>query len=291
MDADEQPQKKPHEGHDWHLDPATEKQINYLASFGITAKAGLTKGDASDLIERAQTDPNALDYQREFRAREFERGMQQRAAFPSYYLKRDISAASGELQSTKAEKHRLQAEITAKRKQLAKAEEKVQELHDEKKKADAQSQFEEIKSELEEAQAEQANSADELTDAQNDLRRAKSRRLNFWKATFKQHWILLDGSEELSEFGDTIDKLYAAYGCHFKVPTSTQISQILETLDKTSDDWDMKQPKLFYTQLKVTVPDCTQTSRRPAKTAHQGCLVLILGILFIYLLAHLRLFL
>ena len=41
--------------HDWRLDSATEKQINYLASFGVTAPAEISKGEASDLIERETT--------------------------------------------------------------------------------------------------------------------------------------------------------------------------------------------------------------------------------------------
>jgi hypothetical protein len=36
--------------HHWRDEPATEKQKDYLASFGIAVTEGLTKGQASDLI-------------------------------------------------------------------------------------------------------------------------------------------------------------------------------------------------------------------------------------------------
>src|SRR5256885_15972649 len=56
-----EPQKKSNESRDWRSDPATEKQINYLASFGVATKPALTKGEASDLREHAQDDPTALE--------------------------------------------------------------------------------------------------------------------------------------------------------------------------------------------------------------------------------------
>jgi hypothetical protein len=88
--------------HGWKSDSATEKQINYLASFGVTAPAGLTKGEASDLIERCLNDPKAVERQRELREIRCEEERRERASFPSFYMKADIANACRELEAIKA---------------------------------------------------------------------------------------------------------------------------------------------------------------------------------------------
>ena len=41
---------------DWHNDPATDPQINYLRSIGVSVEAGLTKGRACQLIDGEPTE-------------------------------------------------------------------------------------------------------------------------------------------------------------------------------------------------------------------------------------------
>ena len=38
------------EASDWHNDPATDRQVEYLQSIGVTVDSGLTKGRACELI-------------------------------------------------------------------------------------------------------------------------------------------------------------------------------------------------------------------------------------------------
>jgi hypothetical protein len=45
----------------WRDDPASEKQLEYLNKFGYTPSSALTKGQASDLIERFKNDPKRQD--------------------------------------------------------------------------------------------------------------------------------------------------------------------------------------------------------------------------------------
>jgi len=55
-------EKKQTSKHDWHDDPATDKQIQYLNSLGLKYKSGMTKGDVSKLIDSRPPDKE----QREF---------------------------------------------------------------------------------------------------------------------------------------------------------------------------------------------------------------------------------
>jgi len=77
--------------------PATEKQLAYLQSFGVTPPTALTKVQASDMIQRCLDDHVARERQSEFRAIEIERQRRDRETSPSYYLKQDILSADSDL--------------------------------------------------------------------------------------------------------------------------------------------------------------------------------------------------
>jgi len=268
---------KPH--HDWRLDPATEKQINYLASFGVTAQPGPTKGEASDLIEQCTNDPEALARQNQIRQVRYEEGTRERAAFPSYYLKADIVRASRDLEEIKDRRDKTKKEISTKAKELRAAEKKFEQAVNDDDKADIRRQIDDIKADLENAQSESADFPGELEDAQTELKDARSSRIGFWKATFKEDWILSDEESRLIDFADTIDSLYATYGRYFKIPTNKEVIDILEVLDKASPDWDKREPHAFYTTLKATVPDCTRKSAKAlTSSSGQGCLMFLASI-------------
>jgi hypothetical protein len=252
---------KPHRS--WRLDPATEKQINYLASFGVTAQPGLTKGEASDLIEQCTNNPDALARQNQIRQARYEEGKRERDAFPSYYLKADIVRASRDLEEIKDRRDKTKREVSTKTKELTAAQKKFDQATIDDDKADIQGQIDNIKADLENAQSELADFPGELEDAQTELKDARSSRISFWKATFKEDWILSDEESRLIDFADTIDSLYSTYGRHFKIPTNKQVIDILAALDKTSPDWDKREPHAFYAAVKATVPNCR---RKSAKT-------------------------
>ena len=264
--------------HDWRLDSATEKQINYLASFGVTAPAGLTKGEASDLIERCTNDPEALARQAQLREARYEQDRRNRAAFPSFHLRADIASAARELEAIKERRNKTKTEISVKKKQLAAAQRKFEKATDDDERNEIRTQIDNLKTDLEVAESELADLPVELEDAQTELKDARLKRLSFWKATFRQDWILTDEENRLGDFADTIDHLYALYGRYFKIPTNKQVTDILEALDENSPDWDKRQPDGFYTALKATVPDCTRRDARTAtRSRTQGCLVLLMG--------------
>jgi len=87
----------------WRQDPATEKQIEYLAAFGITAAPGLTKGEASDLIQNCKNDPAALKRKERIQRERYEREREEREQFPSYYLRQDITAAREEVEQAEGD--------------------------------------------------------------------------------------------------------------------------------------------------------------------------------------------
>jgi hypothetical protein len=274
------PKAKP----DWRLDSATEKQINYLASFGVTPPAGLTKGEASDLIEQCTNDPEALERQRQLREIRYEEERRDRAGFPSFYLKADIIRASRNLEEIKDRRDKTKREVSTKTKELTAAQKKFDPATSDDEKADMQRLIDDTKLDLENAQSELADFPGELEDAQRELKDARSSRIGFWKATFKEDWILSDEESRLIDFADTIDSLYARYGRYFKIPTNKEVIDILEALDKASPDWDKREPHAFYAALKATVPNCTRKSVKAVTSSRgQGCLILFAGIVSLVL--------
>jgi GYF domain 2 len=283
-------QKAPYS--DWQSDAATENQLDYLRSFGIEPKPGLTKGEASDLLDKATKDPVALQRQQELRATEYERKREEEIQFPSYFLRRLIQSAREELEDCKRQKAETKSELTSLARRLAGAEKKqaLDLLNDA-----LVDEIQAIKSEIEATKQTLEDYPSNLQDAQEELKSNSSLRSNFWKSTFSKMGAVLIDSADLIDYADTIDRLHDEFGRFFKGPTNKQISDILEALDKASPDWDKKEPHAFYATLKASFPDALRKNparpTNPVQTAKgAGCLVLVLAPLvvpFLYYLAAL----
>lgn len=89
----EEPIKPGNNERDWRSDPATAKQIDFLKSLGVAVTEPITKGEASELIDRYKDSPEAYAYQE--RKREEDR--QRRSDFPSFHMKADIDKVSAEI--------------------------------------------------------------------------------------------------------------------------------------------------------------------------------------------------
>lgn len=284
------PKKEKKPKHDWRLDPASEKQINYLASFGQSSRPELTKGEASDLLDKLSNDPAALKRQEALRQSKFEEERKNRAAFPSYFLKADIVSATGELEGLKSERDKAKLEMAGKVAELSAVQKKLELTNDEGERVSLQEEIENIQEEIESSKSDLTDYPDNLKDAQDDLKFRVSSRVKFWKATFKEDWVLGDEEADLIDFSDTIDRLYSEYGRYFKVPTNKQITEILEALDTALPDWDKNQPHSFYSTLKASFPEGVRKSVKEAPVAQgKGCLVLMAGLILVpYLISCLR---
>jgi len=92
------PPEKPAAPKDWRQDAATEKQIRYLADYGITAAATMTKGEASELIDKCENDPQARQRRDKIQSERSIREMEERNAFLSYHLRKQITKAQKEVE-------------------------------------------------------------------------------------------------------------------------------------------------------------------------------------------------
>ena len=61
--------------------------------------------------------------------------------------------------------------------------------------------------------------------------------------------------DDIIEYADLIDSYTEDYGCFFKSQTAKRISDILDTLDAASPDWDRTEPHAFYATLGDNFPD------------------------------------
>lgn len=245
----------------WRDDPATEKQINFLKSFGVIASAGLTKGDASDLINKCQNDPQALQIQENSRMAEWEASMErernERAQLGAYSFRRDVDKAAAEIESMqKAEAERITAK-RAKRAELAALRRELKTTPRESKEA-LEHQIIELDVELSALDSELPLDPSDVRYAKEDLKQLELVRVKFWRCTFKDDWIMSSDASEYSELvdvADTINRLYDDYGRHFKMPTSKQIALVLEALDTASQDWDKLKPESFFATLRHNFPE------------------------------------
>lgn len=190
---------------DWRLDPATQRQVDYLRSFGIEPKTGLTKGEASDLIDKAQNDPVAVARQEKFRATEYERKREEEVKFPSYYLRRLIRGARDEVEDCKRRKAETKSDLAPLRRRLAAAEKKQERdlLNDA-----LVDEIQAIKDEIAEAEPTLGDYPSELQDAQEELKNNLSLRSNFWKSTFSPMGAVMVDSSDLIDYADTIDRMH-----------------------------------------------------------------------------------
>ena len=86
---------------DWRNDPATAKQIAFLESLGLGVTGPITKGEASDLIDKYKDSPEAQAYKLAKWEKEQEAERIRRSDFPSFHLKVDIDHVCSEMERVK----------------------------------------------------------------------------------------------------------------------------------------------------------------------------------------------
>src|SRR6266487_3410728 len=133
-------------------DPATENQKDYLRSFGITAKEGLTKEEASELIDRAKDDPAALETRNRLQLAKYEEQRTREAEFPSYHLKQMIASAVKDLEEAKKEKREARALLTNKKNKVAAAQQKRANATDEFEQLSLDNEIKDLEDEASEAE-------------------------------------------------------------------------------------------------------------------------------------------
>jgi hypothetical protein len=254
-------------------DPATENQKDYLRSFGITAKEGLTKGEASELIDRAKDDPAALETRNRLQLAKHEEQRTREAEFPSYHLKQMIASAVKDLEEAKKEKREARALLTNINNKVAAAQQKRANATDEFEQLSLDNEIKDLEDEA--SEAEEAFDRISVEEAKDELKYESGLRIKFWKATFPSggRSFNMEDWEGLADYDEASTRL-GEFAGHFKAPTNNQISEVLAKLDAESPDWDKTQPERFYATLAALFPE---TKRRPVvRASKSGCLVLLL---------------
>ncbi|RBP41437.1 hypothetical protein DES53_107269 [Roseimicrobium gellanilyticum] len=274
---------------DWRQDPATEKQIEFLKSFGVTPAPNLKKGEASELIDRCINDPEARRIQDEKRFADWEavmkRQRQERAASGAFSFRKDFEKAKTEVAKEMDRISKSKVAAASKKKELALLQKRLTHAVGAEKE-EIEEQIEDIECDLIDLECDPID----LQCCKEELKEAETVRIKFWKATFKRDWIQSDDAMEydvLVDVSTTIDKLYEEYGQYFKSPTNKQIKDVLESLDSASLDWDRAQPDAFFARLHHISPSQmkvgagirtskSSTSRTKAGKG-KGCLVVLLS--------------
>lgn len=289
------PPKLPVVKKDWRQEPATEKQIEFLKSFGVAPAPGLKKGEASELIDQCVNDPDARRVQEEKRFASWEAAAEQqrqeRASSGGYSFRKDVEVAKAAVAEEMKRISASKAETSAKNKGLALLQKKLPAATGDAKE-ELEEQIENLECDLSDLECDPID----LQGYKEELKEAETVRLKFWKATFKEDWIMsADASDHeiLVDVSSTIDRFFEAYGRYFKSPTNKQIKDILESLDKASPDWDKVQPDAFFARLHENFPNQMRTGdsvrssaaaeprRTPAKA--KGCLVILLSGVLLFL--------
>jgi hypothetical protein len=287
---DETKPKKKVLRHDWRSEPATDKQKDYLESFGIAVIEGLTKGDASELIDRAKAAPAALETQQKIREAKYAEQRRIQAQYPSYHLKEMIASAVKDLEETKKAKREAKALLTKKNKELAAAQQKRASATDEFDQITLNDEIKDIEQEA--GEAEEHFDRTSVEEAKSDLKYYTALRIKFWTTTFSYAGIGALSPEDtdgLLDYTETLDRLYNEFGSHFKIPANAQILEVVHALDQQVPDWDKTQPEQFYSALAALFPDLLRKGRvhQQQGMPRVGCLVIITGgFMIYYLLVH-----
>jgi len=255
------PNSQPPTKRSWRDDPATEKQINYLNSFGVTTTQNLTKGGASDLIDKCQNDPQALKIRSDNQFKEWEASMEKarskRAEQGAYSFRLDINKAVGEIEAMKVNEADRVTKIRAKRDEMAVLRQELKSCSKEDRGA-LKDRIIQIDVQLSRLESELPLDPSDIKDAKADLKQLEMLRAKFWRCTFKDDWLLSPDASEYSELvdvADTINRLYDEYGRYFKTPGAKQITAVLAALDGASLDWDLLKPESFFATIKHNFPE------------------------------------
>jgi hypothetical protein len=240
--------------------PATEKQIAFLATFGATVQPGITRAQAGDMIERAKNDPQAMRIHEANRFLAWERASEEsrqlRAEEGAYSFHKDVLRAKEQILSYKNSRTEHQTLVRLKQKEIAALERQMSLVPDAAKER-IEHQIIVLDVELSKLESEPKFDPEDLNAYEDELKQAELIRVKFWKATFKADWINSNDAaefEELVDVASTINRLSDEYGQYFRPPTGKQIADILESLDNASADWDQLEPSAFFARLHQNFP-------------------------------------
>lgn len=231
----------------WRQDPATTKQIAFLNMLGVNVLESLTKGEASDLIEKHKDTPESYAFQFEQRMKIEEAERLRRSDFPSYHMRVDIDKKLAEIDQLQDKK--------AKSREQAADKASISKLLRQEKDLD---RAEELERQLEAFEFDEIDLGDfkmDLSDLRNELKELRTIRSKFWRFTFRADWIDGDPECDLVDYGDAINKYHFEYGQHLKVPSLKEVREILSALDEQHPDWDKNAPEAFYARLVQRNPD------------------------------------
>lgn len=279
--------KQPKAKKDWRQDAATEKQIEFLKSFGVSPAPELKKGEASDLLDKCMKDPAALKFQNDKRYADMKAAMElrrkERAALGAYSFRADYEKAKAAYADEVKKVSESKAAISGKKKEGTSLRKKLQGADGDEREL--------LEQQIEAAEFDSSDLEYDPIDLEclkEELKEAETIRLKFWKATFKADWEFSEDASEydvLVDVGRTIDRLYDEYGQFFRTPTNKQTKDILESLDNASPDWDKAQPEAFFARLQKDSPGqmkvkaaarssgSTMSRRKTAKG--KGCLLML----------------
>jgi len=229
----------------WRDDEATEKQIEYIKSFGVGASVGLTKAQASDLVEQLKNDPDAQIRQQQLREQEQKRKQilreneeRDRELYQSYYTKVELSSQRGELEKALARPDQIKESIKSLRAQIKELKKQLENIP---------SEIELQEDEIEDLDEERKNLPEEIKDLKEEIKESETNRIDFWLFSFK--------FDSMGEYGEPCSDLYERFGNGFKCPSKKILSEILRELDEENFEWDKQDLSAFYRRLQQLHPE------------------------------------
>jgi len=110
---------------------------------------------------------------------------------------------------------------------------------------------------------------DYIQDMKDALKRVKTARVDFWRATMHKYGVCCNIDDDIIEHADLIDRFTADYGRFFKPQSAKRISDILDALDSASADWDKTEPHSFYVTLRDNFPNSLKTKTESIPRSHK----------------------
>jgi hypothetical protein len=184
-----------------------------------------------------------------------------------------IASATKDLEEARKEKREAKALLTNRRKKVAAAKEKRASATNESERMSLDNEIENLEDEA--SEAEEAFDLISVEEAKDELKYESGLRIKFWKTTFPSggRSLNMEDREGLADYDEARRRL-SEFAGHYKVPTNSQISEVLAKLDAESADWDRTQPQRFYATLAALFPE---TKRQPVvRSRKAGCVVLLL---------------
>jgi hypothetical protein len=226
------PPNKPDQA--WKTDSATGKQIEYIRSFGVEPSEGLTKGQASELIDQLKNDPAAQKRQQELREKE----QKDRAFYESYFTKLDLIAERQELEKLVSRPAQLKEMVKSSKAQIKALERQLAYLP---------TQIQNLKEDIQGLEEEVKEIPGDAKSLKEDIKEAEQNRIEFWHLTFTE--------DSFAEHSESCATLYKNAGARFKRPSKKIISDLLQELDEENFEWDRQDMLEFYRRLQEKHPE------------------------------------